>query len=92
MNSNNKNILEVEAKKEGLVIGCYDKFICSLKGKNVKKLVEAISFGSATDLVIVHNRKPYVVSVDFVDNEVDFTCYTKAEYISRFGEELFLEY
>lgn len=86
-----KQALEIVLKDMGYTIGCYDKFISSLTTANLKEVLHAVRFGDATDLVIRQNMKDYVISIDFVEGEVDFTTYTKAEYIDRFGSEKFEE-
>ena len=88
----NKAKLEALAREMGLVLGCYDKFLDTLSRGNIMYLRNNITKGVATDIIINHKLKKYVVSVNFVDNEIDFTSYTKEEYIAQFGEDLFLEY
>ena len=84
-----KQAIEVDLKAKGYKLGCYDRFIDKLTVANVKEIMYYVGLGSATDVVIRQNMKDYVVSIDFVDGEVDFTTYTKAEYIDRFGSEKF---
>ena len=82
-------IKELEA--EGLVLGCWSDKIGNLSKHNLKKITDEIRYHSATDVVVRLRGKECVVSIDFVDNEVDFTLYSKAEYISRYGSEKFEE-
>lgn len=84
-----KQAIEVDLKAKGYKLGCYDKFVDKLTVANVKEIMYYVGLGSATDVVIRQDMKDYVVSIDFVDGEVDFTTYTKAEYIDRFGSEKF---
>lgn len=86
-----KQAFEIVLKDKGYKIGCWDNFLNKLSVANLKEIMWAVDFGDATDLVVRHNMKDYVVSIDFVDKEVDFTSYTKAEYISRYGSEKFEE-
>lgn len=84
-----KKAIEVVLKDKGYELGCWDDFLNELSVASIKQIMWAVDCGDATDVVIRHNMKDYVVSVDFVDSEVDFTSYTKAEYISRYGSEKF---
>lgn len=69
-------------------IGCYDKRINDLTAANLKKVIDALSYGSDTDVDVCINRKRYVVEIqrDGLD-EVDFYIMTKTEYINRYGNE-----
>jgi hypothetical protein len=83
----NKNKAEIQkvASELGLVIGCYDDMLNDLTMKELKKVLENIEFQADTDVSI--KRKKHVVEIDIVDNEVDFSVLTKAEYIDRYGDE-----
>ena len=87
----NKEEVIKELEAEGLVLGCWSSKIGNLSKHNLKKIIDEIRYHSATDVVVRLRGKECVVSIDFVDNEVDFTLYTKAEYISRYGLEKFEE-
>ena len=87
----NKEEIIKELEAEGLVLGCWSSKIGNLSKHNLKKIIDEIRYHSATDVVVRLRGKECVVSIDFVDNEVDFTLYTKAEYISRYGSEKFEE-
>lgn len=69
-------------------IGCYNILIDNLNAANLKKVIDALSYGSDTDVDICINRKRYVVEIqrDGLD-EVDFNIMTKAEYINTYGNE-----
>lgn len=85
----NKEAIRSFCKEQGLIIGCYDKFVDKVNKTNLKKILDAISYQDATDLVIRHEVKQHVISIDFVGSEVDLTHYTKQEYINCFGSEKF---
>lgn len=85
----NKEVVIKELEAEGLVLGCWSDKIGNLSKHNLKKITDEIRYHSATDVVVRLRGKECVVSIDFVDNEVDFTLYSKAEYISRYGSEKF---
>lgn len=87
----NKEVVIKELEAEGLVLGCWSDKIGNLSKHNLKKITDEIRYHSATDVVVRLRGKECVVSIDFVDNEVDFTLYSKAEYISRYGSEKFEE-
>lgn len=88
----NKEKVQQFAEKEGLVLGCWNSLLEDFTEASLKHVLSSIDIGSATDIVVRNNLQEYVVSVDFVDNEIDFTLWTKTEYISIFGEEKFLDY
>lgn len=88
----NKEKAEAFAKENGLVLGCWDKALDKFTEASFKHILGSIDIGSATDIVVRNNMKDYVVTVDFVDNEIDFSLWDKKEYIANFGEEKFLNY
>lgn len=69
-------------------IGCYDNDIEKLSKKELKKVLDNI-FEEATDIIVQVRNKVYVVELNTVDSEKDFNLLTKAEYISRYGDEKF---
>lgn len=88
----NKEKVEAFAESNGLVVGCWNSLLEDFTEASLKHVLGSIDIGSATDILVRNNLQEYVVSVDFVDNEIDFTLWTKAEYISIFGVEKFLDY
>lgn len=86
----NKEKVQQFAEKEGLVLGCWNSLLEDFTEASLKHVLGSIDVGSATDIVVRNNLQEYVVSVDFVDNEIDFTLWTKAEYISIFGADKFI--
>ena len=81
----NRDRIEKEALKHDLVIGCFDDMLESLSQKELKKVLENLQYQDDTDVKI--GRRDYVVEIDIVDNEVDFSVLTKREYIDRYGDE-----
>lgn len=88
----NREKVEELAKAEGLVVGCWDKELDSFTEASIKHIINRIDIGSATDIIVRNNMKDYVVSVDFVEGEIDFTVWTKEEYVRLFGLGKFLDY
>lgn len=88
----NKEKVQQFAEKEGYVVGCWNSLLDDFTEANIKHIINRIDLGSATDIIVRNNMKDYVVSVDFVDNEIDFTLWTKEEYVRLFGLGKFLDY
>ena len=80
----NKQIIIEKIKSEGYDIGIYDKFIDKLNKTNLKKVLDNIRYTSDTKVFI--DRKPFIVEIDEVNNEVDFNVLTLKEYEYRYGE------
>jgi len=81
----NKEKIQNEAQKHDLTIGCWDDKLESLTQKELKKVLENLQYQEDTDVSI--KRKPHVVEIDIVDNEVDLKILTKEEFINRYGDE-----
>lgn len=79
----NKEIIEIKANKDGLVIGCWDDKMESLNKKELQKVLDSMEY----DVDVKIGRKLHVVEIDVVDNEIDFSVLTKGEYINRYGDE-----
>lgn len=79
-----ERIQEYLVSKE-LNLGCYDKTLEKLPESELQKVLENAPYQADTDVLI--NKKPHVVEIDIVDDEVDFSVLTKSEYISRYGSE-----
>ena len=86
----NKQRIEEKLRKEGFIIGCWDKSIDRLNYNNVKKVLDDIPFG-ATDVQVCLNRKKYIVEVSNVDNEYDFKMIEKNVYLDRYGDDEYYE-
>lgn len=59
-----KYLLKLEYK-----LGCYDSGLEKLNGSNLKKIIDNIEY--TTDTKVFINRKPYIVQIDEIDNEID---------------------
>lgn len=88
---NNKDRIEKALNKLGYGIGCYDKTIERLNSNNLKKVMDNVKYSEDTKVLI--NRKPYIVQIDEVDNEIDFNIITLGEYEEQYGawEEIEME-
>lgn len=80
----NKQRVEKHLSKLEYKLGCYDSDLEKLNGSNLKKVIDNIEY--ATDTKVFMNRKPYIVQIDEVDNEIDLSILTLSEYESRYGE------
>ena len=80
---NNKGRIEKALNKLGYVIGCYDEIIEQLNSNNLKKVIDNMKYSEDTKVLI--NRKPYIVQIDEVDNEIDFNVITLSEYEEHYG-------
>ena len=85
----NKKQIETKAEEIGLKLGCWDNQMELLSKKELSKVLENIEYQNDTDVSI--KRKAYVVEIDIIDNEVDFSVLTKQEYINRYGNERYEE-
>ena len=85
MGINEKKIAEALAEY-GLVIGCYDKAMEELKYMALKKVLDIGIMNDHADIEVNINKKKHIVEVSTVDNEKDFTVYTKEEYIENYGD------
>ena len=81
-----KERIEGRVKALGCRLGVYDKNINELSESAFNEVVDCAD-EEYTDVVVVSNKKQYVVEIATVDNEKDFTLYTKNEYIGKYGEE-----
>lgn len=80
---NNKDKIEKVLNALGYELGCYDEAIERLNSNNLKKIMDNIKYSEDTKVLI--NRKPYIVQIDEVDNEIDFNVITLAEYEENYG-------
>ena len=86
MLSVNKKAVIKAVEKTGAVLGCWDNCMDLLSRIQIKKVIDSIGYGS-TDVDVVIKRKPYIVEISELDNEIDFNVLSKAEYIDRYGDE-----
>ena len=86
----NRELIEKELQGTGFKIGGFSDDMERLNIANLKKVIDNMTY-SSTDIDVRINRKAYVVEVNHVDDEIDFGVITKAEYISRYGNERYEE-
>ena len=84
MGINEKKIAEALAEY-GLVIGCYDKAMEELKYMALNKVLDTGIMNDHADIEVSIKKKKHIVEVSTVDNEKDFTVYTKEEYTEKYG-------
>jgi len=84
----NKELIEMKLKtlERGLILGCYNQKIEELSKTELVKVLDNLS-EEWTDVDVTIGKKEYIVEIATVDNERDFDILTKAEYISRYGDE-----
>ncbi len=75
----NKESIIAGLNKQGLTLGCWDDSVEKVTKKEMKRVIESIGFGSCTVHLVLRN-KDYVLTIDEVDNEVDFKLETREEY------------
>lgn len=81
----NKMKIRKVVRQLGCEIGCWNGVMELLNEKELDKVLANIKFDKDTDVKI--DKKDYVVEIDTVDKEVDFSILTKEEYIDRYGDE-----
>lgn len=81
----NRQIIEQKLKEQNLKIGCWSTMMELLPNKQLEKVIENMFYQTDTDVLI--KRKLYVVEIDEVDGEIDFSVLSQGEYISRYGDE-----
>ena len=79
----NRKKIEKKLSKENLIIGIYNTKLDKLNNSNLKKVLDNLKYQCDTKVFI--NRKPYIVSIDEVDGEVDLDIITLKEYEENFG-------
>lgn len=80
-----KEIIEKKLKENGYALGCWSTMMELLPKKELEKVLVNMLYQEDTDVMI--RRKLYVVEIDEVDGEVDFSVLSQEEYISRYGDE-----
>lgn len=86
----NKERVNKFLKSKGYVIGCWDDKMEQMSLYSLSKMLKLV-YDDSTDIIISINRKVHVVEVCFMDKEVDFSVFTKSEYIDRYGDEKFTD-
>ena len=85
--TNREKLLKAMQKiNDSWEIGTYYDLMEQLSRVQLKKVIDELN-SEYTDIDVSINRKPYVVELETIDNEKDFIVITKAEYISRYGDE-----
>ena len=88
----NKQAIEKKIKEQTSVIGfepklgTYSDKLDKLNQVNLKKVLEAIELLDSTDETIFINRKPHVVEIVWIEDEVDLNVLSKDEHLERYGE------
>lgn len=83
MKKTNREIIIEKVFNEGYDMGIYDKFLDKLNKNNLKKVLDNIRYTS--DTKVFYNRKPFIVEISEVDNEIDFNVLTVKQYEYRYG-------
>lgn len=83
---NNRERLIKTISQFGYSLSIYDHAIDKLSSRMINKITNSF-MGDSTDIDVTLNRKPCVVEMSVVDNEVDITMLTKEQYINRYGNE-----
>ncbi len=82
---NNKEKIQTEADRLNLKIGTWNKKIEALSEKELSKVIVAMEYQNDVD--ILYLRRRYVVEIDIVGNEIDFSVLSREEYINRYGSD-----
>lgn len=82
----NEQRIKKALKGTEFILGGFNDNMEKLNASNLKKVMNEMTYGS-TDVDVFINRKPFVVEISHVDNEIDFGIISKAEYINRYGNE-----
>lgn len=81
----NREIIEKKLSEKGYKLGCWSTLMELLPKKQLEKVIENMFYQEDTDVLI--RRSLYVVEIDEVDGEIDFSVLSQGEYISRYGDE-----
>ena len=84
MKKTNREIIVEKVFNEGYDMGIYDKFLDKLNKSNLKKVLDNIRYTS--DTKIFYNRKPFIVEISEVDNEIDFNIIPLYKYEDMYGK------
>lgn len=83
---NNRERLIKTISQFGYSLSICDHAIDKLSSRMINKIIKSF-MGDSTDIDVTLNRKPCVVEMSVVDDEVDITMLTKEQYIDRYGNE-----
>lgn len=81
----NREIIEKELKEKGYKLGYWSTLMELLPKKQLEKVITNMFYQEDTDVLI--RRRLYVVEIDEVDGEINFSVLSQEEYISRYGDE-----
>ena len=84
MKKTNREIIVEKVFNEGYDMGIYDKFLDKLNKSNLKKVLDNIRYTS--DTKVFYNRKPFIVEISEVDNEIDFNIIPLYKYEDMYGK------
>ena len=84
MKKTNREIIVEKVFNEGYDMGIYDKFLDKLNKNNLKKVLDNIRYRS--DTKEFYNRKPFIVEISEVDNEIDFNIIPLYKYEDMYGK------
>jgi len=89
----NKEKVLKKAGELGMELGCYSESIDDMTQSQLKKVLDNMEYEADTDVSI--KRKKHVVQISIVDfkdrQEIDLLAITKDEFISRYGNERYLD-
>jgi hypothetical protein len=86
----NRERIEKKLNGTGFKLGGFNDKLELLNASNLKKVADNMLYGS-TDVDVSINRKPFVVEISHVDDEIDFGIISKSEYINRYGDERYAD-
>ena len=81
-----KERLSKQMNKNGYVIGCFDSRLNYISEYTFKKIVNAMFYGSCDIPITIHKEK-FILEVNHVDDEIDFSIISKKDYHDRYGEQ-----
>lgn len=84
---NNREMIQAKVESIDYIMGGYDVAIDRLPKAQLDIILEAVYFGTSTDVAVMYRKKKYVVEIAVVDNEMDFSMMTLDRYLNLYGEE-----
>lgn len=81
----NREMIEKRLKQKGYKLGCWSTMMELVPKKYLEQIMINMLYQEDTDVMI--RRRLYVVEIDEVDGEIDFSVLSKEQYISRYGDE-----
>ena len=77
-------IIKQHVEDLGYNLWCFNPRINDISKRSLEKVLDNIEYEVDTKVYI--KRKPYIVEIDEVDGEIDFSVTALKEYESRFGK------